>query len=103
MSNQLPNSKTQRSRILEVLLKARGEWVPLPEILRLNIAQYGTRVHELRGMGFHISNRIEHRDGKALSFFRLETGPAATVEKPTKAEPSGQPPLFDLERHRDDG
>jgi len=77
MSNQAPeNAKTQRARILGVLLQARGEWVPLPEILALRVAQYGARIHELRRLGFRIRNRTEHRDGQVFSYFRLEAGPA---------------------------
>lgn len=34
----------QRSRILELLIAARGEWVPLPNIMEC-AAQYNARIH----------------------------------------------------------
>jgi len=63
-------SCTQRHRLLTLLL-SRSE-VPLPEILDLGIAQYGTRILELRRLGFRITNRRERRGRKTYSYFRLE-------------------------------
>ena len=63
--------KTQCSRILQLLIQARGGWVPLPEILALGIAQYNARLWELRRLGFRIENRTERRDGQRHSYFRL--------------------------------
>jgi Helix-turn-helix domain len=66
---QITNSlSTQRSRILALLIAARGGWVSLPEILDLRISQYNVRLMELRGMGFRIENR---REAQRKSFFRL--------------------------------
>jgi hypothetical protein len=56
---------------LGLLIEARGQWVPLYEILDLGIAQYNARLFELRRAGFAVENRKERRDGKLLSFFRL--------------------------------
>ena len=63
-------TKTQRDKILGVLVSARGGWVPLPEITAL-AAQYNARLHELRRLGFHIENRIRDMDGTRHSWFRL--------------------------------
>jgi hypothetical protein len=49
--------KTQRSKILALLVQARGAWVPLPDILALGIAQYNARIFELRRLGFAVENR----------------------------------------------
>jgi len=97
------NHKTQRGRILALLIDARGE-VPLPAILALGIAQYGARIHELRALGFRIENRKERVNGVLHTFFRLNGGTATIA--PRKQEQPTDAKLFpDLpkERHRDDG
>jgi hypothetical protein len=74
------NSRTtQPAAILGVLLRARGDWVPLPQILALGIAQYGARIHELRKLNFQIENRQENRDGKRHTWFRLRMAAASTT------------------------
>jgi len=46
--------------------------VPLPEILRLGIAQYSARLVELlEPKGWRIENRVLHSDGQVRSWFRL--------------------------------
>jgi hypothetical protein len=95
--------KTQRDRVLELLIRAKGGWVPLPEILALHIAQYNSRVHELRKLGYAIQSRQERRDGRVHSFFRLDLGASRTCEPsvgtraamPARIEPQGT--LFDLD------
>jgi hypothetical protein len=73
------SSRTQRSRILGLLISARGGWVPLQEIAAC-ACQYGARVYELRKRGFVIVNRTEERDGTRLSWFRLiQETPAADL------------------------
>ena len=62
---------TQRGKLLAHLQGARGQWVPLPEILRLGIAQYGARVLELRRAGYVIENKTTIIDGQRHSWFRL--------------------------------
>jgi len=42
--------------------------------------QYNARVKELRALGFRVVSRTEHGDGQVHGFFRLEFGPAGTVE-----------------------
>jgi hypothetical protein len=78
----IPNAKTQRSRILRLLIDARGEWVPLPEIMAC-AAQYNARVYELRRLGFDVKNKTEtdSATGVRHSWFRLA--------KSSSAEPAG--------------
>jgi hypothetical protein len=76
------NSATQRSRILGLLIAARGEWVPLLEIAAC-ACQYGARVHELRRLGFRIENRTKEIEGSRRSWFRLISGPAETSSSKT--------------------
>ncbi len=66
--------ENQRAAILTLLMAAHGDWVPLPQILALGIAQYNARIYELRRLGFRITNRIEEVDGIRRSWYRLESG-----------------------------
>lgn len=72
--------KTQQARVLRLLIEAHGEWVSLPEILALGIAQYNARIFELRRLGFLVENRTETdtRMGARHSWFRL-LNPSASV------------------------
>jgi len=74
------SSSTQRSRILGLLVSARGEWVPSPEIAAC-AQQYNARLFELRRLTFQIENRTKEIDGVRQSWFRLiptsSTPPAA--------------------------
>lgn len=79
-------AETQRGKILTLLIAASGGWVPLPEILSLGIAQYSTRILELRRMGFNIENKTERVDGARHSWFRLVSSPVAP--KPEPVEPA---------------
>jgi hypothetical protein len=103
------NAKTQRARILRLLIDAHGSWVPLPKILALGIAQYNARLWELRRLGFVIENKSESVDGTRHSWYRLvssPTPPAPTpAQKPEPPKPSPEwrdrprstgLPLFDL-------
>jgi hypothetical protein len=99
--------KNQQSAILGLLLGARGDWVPLAEILALGCSRYGARILELRRLGFVIENKHEIVDGECHSFYRLVL--AAEKPIPPKAvsapslPPKPQPGLFDLSGgHRDD-
>lgn len=74
--------KSQRNRILGLLLAARGAEVSLGEILALGVAQFGSRILELRALGFKITNRQESRDGQHHSFYRLEPGPSMLTPAP---------------------
>src|ERR1700674_5034183 len=72
---------TQRGEILELLIAARGDWVPLPRITDC-AAQYNARIFELRRLGFRIANRTKLVNGTKHSWFRLEpqTAPCASPE-----------------------
>jgi hypothetical protein len=84
---------TQRGRILQVLIAARGDWVPLPKIMAC-AAQYNARVYELRRMGFAIRNRTRDVDGVRHSWFRLEAAqPEATLTR-TESTPAPDTPSF---------
>ena len=50
----MTNRKSQRTRVLELLQERRGQWVPLPELVKIS-CQYGARVMELRRAGYTIS------------------------------------------------
>jgi hypothetical protein len=64
-------SDAQRERIRALLERHRGQWVELPAILRLGIAQYNARIRELRREGCAIENRCEYREGEKHSWFRI--------------------------------
>ena len=67
--------KTSQKNRLRALFKSRpNQDIPLPEILRMGLAQYNTRVLELRREGMNIENRIQPRDGVRHSFFRYVPG-----------------------------
>jgi hypothetical protein len=73
-------SKTQRDRILSVLIQARGTWVPLTEILPI-AAQYGARIFELRKkLNFNIENRTQEVNGVRHSWFRLVPRPSSNLQ-----------------------
>jgi hypothetical protein len=63
---------SQRDRLLALLRRHAPDWVPLPGILALGIAQYSARIFELRRLG----HRIESKQEGSHSWFRLITGNA---------------------------
>jgi hypothetical protein len=91
------NRKTQRAAILRLLVEARNSWVPLPEIMALEIAQYNARIFELRRLGFTIENRTETdpRTGSRQSWFRLVGELPAVTPKPSRFDAAH---CADLER-----
>jgi hypothetical protein len=70
---EFPKSErlAQKEKILALLKKYEGEWVPLPSILALGVAQYNTRILELRREGFKIANRTEREGMRRISWFGL--------------------------------
>jgi hypothetical protein len=52
-----------------------NEWVTLPVILSLGIAQYNARIYELRRAGHKIESRTERVRGQVRSYFRLVKEP----------------------------
>jgi hypothetical protein len=73
MNHSIQTARTQRERILQLLCDARGEWVPLPNILELKISQFGARILELRRSGLRITNRTKNIDGQKHSWYRIES------------------------------
>lgn len=72
------SARSQRDRILQRLIEARGDWVPLPEIAAY-AAQYNARIFELRRLGFAIENRTREIDGVRHSWFRLDSVPPSVA------------------------
>ena len=60
----------QRQKLLRFFQSHPKEWVSLPDILSLGIAQYNARIHELRRQGIIIENRKEMHDDGWHSWFR---------------------------------
>jgi hypothetical protein len=96
------NRGTQKQRMLEKLQANYGQWVPLPEILALGIAQYGARLFELRRAGYEIENRQEgdHSWFRLVSITSIETDPkryetgTKTVRKKYEIQPQPAELLF---------
>ncbi len=60
----------QGDRLLELFEQFKGQWIPLPSILKLGIAQYNTRILELRRKGHVIENRTNWEGHVKHSWFR---------------------------------
>jgi hypothetical protein len=58
-----------REKILELFEARPNERIPLPTILRLGVAQYNSRILELRRAGYIIDNETEYVDGVKHSWF----------------------------------
>jgi hypothetical protein len=99
--------KTQRDRILGLLVLARGGWVGLPEIAAC-ACQYGARLWELRKLGFAIENKIRNVGGVRHSWFRLIPSQQAkaipSAFRETSTPGPGAPAVQELllDWHRDD-
>ncbi len=66
--------------------------MPLPEILRLGIAQYSARLVELlEPKGWRIENRVLHSDGQVRSWFRLLPPQPAQRELDLRRKPARTP------------
>lgn len=67
---------TQREKLRALMFSREGQWVPLPDVQALGIAQHGARFKELRNelepQGYKIENRMEHgTDGIVRSWYML--------------------------------
>lgn len=74
----MTNHAAQQERILRVLKAARGQWVPLPEIMKPpdgqgSIGQYNSRIWDLRQVGHQIENMKERVGKETHSWYRLIT------------------------------
>lgn len=95
---QHPNqTKTQREKILALLAKARGQWIPLPQLMAC-AAQYNSRIFELRRLGFDIENKTETIDGERHSWFRLAPPFEVTTEPVSGPDRFTQHHRADLQR-----
>ena len=65
------NLTHQQRKIADFLLERPNQWVRLPEILALGIAQYGARILENRRKGLVIENRTAWVGSKRHSWFRI--------------------------------
>jgi biotin operon repressor len=65
--------QSQREKILRLLQGRTNEWVSLPEILSLGVAQYNARLFELRALGHKIENKTQEVEGVRHSWYRLVT------------------------------
>ncbi len=85
MKNSTDNT-TQEAKILDLLKQARGEWVGLPAILGLGIAQHSARLWALRHLhGLQIENKTKRVNGVRQSWYRL-------LSPKVPAPPASQPP-----------
>jgi hypothetical protein len=69
---------SQADRLLAELRQARANHaaLPLPDIMRLGIAQHGARLRELRLRGYKIENHMERTaEGEVRSEYRLTFDP----------------------------
>lgn len=63
---------TQACRLRTMFVTRPKEWIGLPEILQMGIAQYNARIFDLRKSGMTILNRTETVCGEVRSWFMYE-------------------------------
>jgi hypothetical protein len=84
---------TQREKLRTLMFSREGQWVPLPDVQALGIAQHGARFKELRQevepQGYKIENKMEHgRDGVVRSWYMLTRSArisSFSADKPLKS------------------
>ncbi len=79
----------QRERLKNLFESHPDEWIPLPVILEMHIAQYGTRIKELRDSGMMIENMWKSVNGERHSWFRYVTAPTLKETKSGQYELAG--------------
>ena len=67
----MTDKANQCDRLLALLGRHEGNWVPLPMILALFIANYRARFSELRRKGHQIELRDEWVNGQRCTAYRL--------------------------------
>ena len=65
-------SQTQAGRLKSMFAARPKEWIPLPEILKMGIAQYNARIFDLRKARMIIINKTKTIDGEVHSWFMYE-------------------------------
>ena len=88
----------QQRKIADFLLERPNQWVRLPGILALGIAQYGARILENRRKGLVIENRTAWVGSKRHSWFRIVVPKVQEKLSEPKPEPK-QPVGHVLEAH----
>jgi hypothetical protein len=88
---------TQRDKLRALLFARIGQWVPLPDVQALGIAQHGVRITELREelepQGYRIDNRLENgSDGIKRSWYCLTAGHPAREYVPHRRERKAHTP-----------
>ncbi len=61
---------TQKQELEKMFTSRPGQWITLPEILRLGIAQYNARILDLRRSGMNIQNRTYKIGGTRCSEYK---------------------------------
>jgi hypothetical protein len=94
---------TQRDKLRALLFAQIGQWVPLPDMQALGIAQHGARITELREelepQGYRIENRLEDsRDGIKHSWYSLTSGHPAREYAPHRRERKAHVPTPEPKR-----
>jgi hypothetical protein len=59
----------QHAKLMRLFQSAPNQWISLPEILALGIAQYGARILELRAGGENIENKTAWVNKQRHSWF----------------------------------
>jgi len=86
--SSLKNHPTQTDRIVGLLRERSPNWVPLTEILALQISQYAARIYQARHQwGLNIESRVETTRGKKHSWFRLVESSGPRLLAPNTSAP----------------
>lgn len=70
----MSDRQTQCQRIWELLFSGFGNWVSLPQIMKLGIASHTRRIHELRKAGHIIEKREQYQGHSRHVWYRLVRG-----------------------------
>lgn len=77
----MTDKANQCDRILAMFERHQGNWVPLPMILALFIANYRARFSELRRKGYQIELRDEWVNGQRCTAYRLVRNRQLTIDQ----------------------
>lgn len=97
---------TQREKLRALMFSREGQWVPLPDVQALGIAQHGARFKELRNelapQGYKIENRMEHgTDGIVRSWYMLtRRAPISSFSAGKREETERERPAGDTRHER---
>jgi hypothetical protein len=83
---------TQRQKLRALFFNREEQWIPLPDIQALGIAQHGARLKELRKelqpLGYKIENKMETgHDGIKRSWYMLtRSAPISSFSAPKQSK-----------------